>query len=56
MISKCRKSPELDQGTRDLVERTFIQSYSENIQNILKALNFKTMHGLGSFANHILIK
>ena len=51
MISTCRMNPEQDQGTRDLVERTFIQLHSENIQNILKAQNFDILHDLGNFAN-----
>ena len=51
MISTCRMNPEQDQGTRDLVERTFIQLHSENIQNILKAQNFDTLHDLGNVAN-----
>ena len=51
MISTCRTNPEQDQGTRDLVEHTFIQLHSENIQNILKAQNFETLHDLGNFAN-----
>ena len=51
MISTCRMNPEQDQGTRDLVERTFIQLHSENIQNILKAQNFESLHDLGNFAN-----
>ena len=42
---------EQDQGTRDLVGRTLIQLHSENIQNILKAQNFETLHDLGSVAN-----
>ena len=51
MISTCCMNPEQDQGTHDLVERTFIQSHSKNIQNILKTQNFDTLHDLGNFAN-----
>ena len=43
--------PEQDQGTRDLVERTFNQLHSENIQNILKAQNFETFHDVENFAS-----
>ena len=51
IISTCRMNPEQDQSTRDLVEHTFIQLHSENMQNILKAQNFGTLHDLGNFAN-----
>ena len=51
LIATCRKNPKHDQGTQDLVERTFIQSHPENIQNILDAQNFETLLDFGSFAN-----
>ena len=51
IISTCRMNPEQDQGPRDLAERTFIQLHSKNIQNILKAQKFETLHDLGNFAN-----
>ena len=44
-------NPKQDQGTRDLVERTFIQLHSENIQIISKPKIFDTLHDLGNFAN-----
>ena len=56
MISTCRMNPKQDQGTSGLVERTFIQLHFENIQNILKAQKFETLHDLGNFANRYHIQ
>ena len=50
LISTYCMNPEQDQGTRYLVERTFIQLHSENIKNI-KAQNFETLLDLRSLTN-----
>ena len=51
LIAICRNKPENDQGTRDIIERTFIRLQPENIQNILKAQTFDSLHDLGTFTN-----
>ena len=37
LIASCRNKPDNDQGTRDVIERTFIRLQPKSIQNILKA-------------------
>ena len=51
LIAVCGANPNSDAGTHDLIERTFIHLQPENVQNILKALNFVSLHELGIFAN-----
>ena len=50
-IAACRANPISDAGTHDLIERTFIHLQPENVQNILKAQSFVSLHELGIFAN-----
>ena len=51
LIASCRNKPDNDQGTRDVIERTFIHLQPESIQNILKEQNFVSLHDLGNFTN-----
>ena len=53
LTAVCRSNPNFDAGTHDLIERTFIHLQPENVQNILKAQNFVSLHELGIFANRL---
>ena len=51
LAAVCKANPNSDAGAHDLIERTFIHLQPENVQNILKAKNFVSLHEQGIFAN-----